>query len=313
MSDRREEAEHERSAERQHVPAARPSKTSNAGVFKRAGRSFMADKAPQMAAAIAFFTIFSLGPILVIVISIAGLVWGEQAAEGAIVEQAEGAMDEDAAQMLQHVLAAASDTGQGTISLIVGIVTLIIGSTAVFVQLKDSLNTVFKVKPKSGRPFLSVLRDRGMAFLMVLLIAALLLASLAGSSVVSAMGSEIQQAINLPHVAIQAIELLVSALLITFLFALMFKYLPDINISWRKVMAGAALTAVLFVIGKFGLGLYLGRAGLAGAYGAAGGLILLLLWVYYSTMILLFGAEFTNAHASGETGRAEPSEHAEPV
>ncbi len=283
------------------------------GTLKRTGRDFIAHKDPRMAAAIAFFTIFSLGPILIIVISIAGLIWGEQAVKGEIVERVEGALDEEVAQLLQTVIANAAETGQGTIGLIVGIGALLISATVVFSQLKGALNTTFQVKPKPGRMILSVLRDRGLAFLLVLVIAALLIASLIAGSVLAGLGEEAQKALPIPPVAFQAVEMLLSALVIMLLFAMVFKYLPDIRIAWRDVWLGAATTAVLFVLGKFGLGIYLGWAGIAGAYGAAGGLILMLLWVYFSTMIFLLGAEFTCAWAERRGRRVEPSKHAERI
>lgn len=280
------------------------------GTLKRTASDFIAHKDPRMAAAIAFFTIFSLGPILFIVISIAGLVWGEEAAQGQIVEQVEGTLDEEAAQMLQTVIANTAETGQGTMGLIIGIGLLLVSATVVFAQLKGALNTVFEVKPKSGRAVLSVLRDRVLAFLMVLLIAALIIASLIASSVVAGLGEQARDALPIPMAAFQGIELIISALVIMLLFALVFKYLPDIHIAWVDVWIGAAATATLFVIGKFALGIYLGRAGVAGAYGAAGGLILVLLWVYFSMMAFLLGAEFTRAWAERRGGRIEPNKHA---
>lgn len=283
------------------------------GALKRTGSGFIAHKDPGMAAALAFFTIFSLGPILFIVISLTGLVWGEKAVQGEIVGQVEGALDEEAAEMLQTVIANTADTGQGTIGLIVGFGALLIGATVVFTQLKGSLNTIFQVKPKPGRPILSVLHARGLAFLMVLVIAVMLIASLVAGSIIAGLGEKAQEALPIPMAAFQAIELLVSTLVIMLLFALVFKYLPDIRIEWRAVWVGAAATAVLFVISKFALGLYLGRTGVAGAYGAAGGLILLLLWVYFSMMIFLLGAEFTRAWAERKGGRVEPSRHAERI
>ncbi len=276
------------------------------GVLKSTILNFSAHKATQMAAAIAFYTIFSLGPILIIVVSVAGLVWGERAVQGEIVGQAQEAIGEDAARMLQTVLANAASTGQGILGLAIGIGSLIISATVVLVQLKDALNTVWGVKAKSGRPIRSVLRDRGLAFVLVLVVGAILAASLLASSLASGLAERIGSPI-----AVQAVELLVSALVIALVFALVFRYLPDGRIDWSAVWVGAAVSAALFVIGKFGLGIYLGRVSVASAYGAAGGLILLLLWVYYSTMIFLLGAEFTCAWARKKGERPVPTNIAE--
>jgi membrane protein len=299
---------------RSHAPGdAVMAQQSVWGTLKRTGKGFIAHKAPRMAAAIAFFTIFSLGPILIIVISIAGLIWGERAVKGEIADQVEGTLGKETAQMLQTVIANAAETDQGTWGLIIGIGVLLVSATVVFAQLKGALNTTFQVKPKPGRAILSLLRDRGLAFVMVLVIAALLIASLIVGSVIAGLGEEARETLRLSPTAIQIIELLISAIVITLLFALTLKYLPDIRIAWRDVWVGAAVTAVLFVIGKFAVGIYLGRAGVAGAYGAAGGLIMVLLWVYFSMMIFLLGAEFTRAWAERQGKRVEPSKHAETI
>lgn len=270
---------------------------------------FMADKALTLAAAIAFYTIFSLGPVLVIVIAVAGFVWGEQAVEGELVSQISGTVGEGAAQQIEIVIRNASRGAQGIVATIISVVLLIIAATGVFSQVKDSLNTVWDVKPKGGLGVWGVIRDRLFAFLVVLGIAILLLLVLIASTVTAA----ISDALPIPPLVMSLIDIAASFAIVTVAFAAIFKWLPDVKIAWRDVWAGAAVTAILFALGKYALGIYLGYTSTASVYGAAGSLILVLLWVYYSALIFLFGAEFTQVYARRWGKDIHPGKYAERV
>lgn len=272
---------------------------------------FSEDRVMQHAAALAFYTIFSLGPVLIIVLAIAGLVWGQEAARGELVGQFRGIAGEGGAQQIEGVLKNAHQSGGSVFATIIGFVTLILGATGVFAQLKDSLNTIWEVKVKSGRGVWGILRDRLLSFGVVLAIAFLLLATLVASAAISAIGKWMEGVLPAPPIVFQLLDLLVSFGILTLLFAAIFKWLPDVKIGWRNVWFGAIVTAILFGIGKFALGLYLGRSSVASVYGAAGSLIVILLWVYYSSVIFLAGAEFTQVYANWRGARIEPSDIAE--
>src|SRR5690606_10287337 len=270
---------------------------------------FMADKALTLAAAIAFYTIFSLGPVLVIVIAVAGLVWGEQAVEGELVSQISGTVGEGPAQQIETVIRNASRGAQGIVATIISVVLLIIAATGVFSQVKDSLNTVWDVRPKRGLGVWGIIRDRLFAFLVVLGIAILLLLVLIASTVTAA----ISDALPIPPLVMSLIDIAASFVIVTVAFAAIFKWLPAVKVAGRDVWAGAAVTAILFALGKYALGIYLGSTSAASVYGAAGSLILVLLWVYYSALIFLFGAEFTQVYARRWGKDIHPGKYAERV
>jgi membrane protein len=277
---------------------------------------FTSDKATRLAAALAFYTIFSIGPMLLIVIAVAGAVWGREAVSGALVQQIGGLVGEDGGKQIETIIQHAHQSGSGTVATIVGIITLLIGATGLFAQLKDALNTVWEVQTTSRGGWWSIwflVRDRLLSFAMLLVIAFLLLASLVVSAALSAMGTWMGDVLPLPVSVLQVVNVLVSFAVITLLFALIFKWLPDVKISWRDVWMGAAATSLLFSIGKFALGMYLGRSTLASVYGAAGSMIIILVWVYYAAVIFLLGAEFTQVYARQWGSRIEPKPGAELV
>jgi membrane protein len=279
-------------------------------LLKETLSDFLDDKVMQLAAALAFYTIFSLGPVLIIVISIAGLIWGEQAARGEMVDQFRGIAGDSGAQQIEQLIENAGQRDRGIAAGMVGFVTLLIGATGVFGQLKESLNTIWEVRQKPGRGIINLLVTRLLSFGMVLAIAFLLMATLVGSAVISALGKFMGQYLPVPEGVLYALDLVFSIGIITVLFAAIFKWLPDVQIGWRDVWMGAFVTAVLFAAGKFALGLYLGRSSVASVYGAAGSLIVILLWVYYSAIIFLFGAEFTQVYAKMWGKEIVPSKHA---
>ncbi|MBW4579513.1 MAG: YihY/virulence factor BrkB family protein [Tildeniella nuda ZEHNDER 1965/U140] len=269
------------------------------------------DKVPLWAAALAYYTVFSLAPLLLIAIAIAGVVFGEDAARGEIVGQIQGLVGKEGATAIQSMIQNANRPGSGgTIATVVGVVTLMFGASGVFGQLQDALNTIWGVKPKPGQGIKSFLQARFLSFAMVLVIGFLLLVSLVLSAALAAIGTFFNQL--LPDVAIvgQLVNFLVSFGFITLLFAAIYKFLPDVNVAWKDLWIGAAATALLFNVGKLLIGVYLGSSGATSTYGAAGSLVVILLWVFYSAQIILFGAEFTQVFAKYRGSEITPSSHA---
>lgn len=270
-------------------------------------------KASRMAAALAYYTVFSLAPILVISIAVAGLVFGQDAAEGRIVGQISGLVGQKSASALEAMIAAARKPSAGILATVLGIATLVFGATGVFGELQESLNTIWGVKPKPGRSFIRMLKTRFISFTMVLGVGFLLLVSLVVSAAIAALGSWMSALLPLPEVVLQLVNVAVSVGVVTLLFAMIFRVLPDVEIAWRDVWVGAAFTAILFALGKLAIGLYLGKTSTASSYGAAGALVLILVWVYYSAQILFFGAELTRAYAYQHGSRIAPDEDAMPI
>lgn len=262
-------------------------------------------------AALAFYTIFSLAPVLVIAITLAGLAFGEEAVRGQIFEEFEGLMGKDAALLVQEVLKSAARPSSGRLPAVIGVVTLLLGATAIFGQLQDALNNVWSVAPKPGAAITTLLRKRLHSFALVVGIGFLLLVSLLLSAALSGFSRYLERVLDLPVDFLQIANFILSFALITLLFAMTYRILPDVKIAWRDVWLGSLLTSLLFVVGKTLIGLYLGRTGVASAYGAAGSLVVILLWVYYSSLIFFFGAEFTRVHSRQfRTSRAQPEEGA---
>jgi len=268
------------------------------------------DKCARLGAALSYYTIFSLAPLLLIAIAIAGVVFGREAAQGEIFSQLRGVLGEQAASGVQEMVKSAAKPKTGTLATVVGIVTLLFGAAGVFGQLKDALNTIWNVEPKKKSGILGLLKDRFLSFAMVLGTGFLLLVSLVIDSAVAAAGHFIGDRLPGGETLWQGVQLIVSLAVVTLLFALIFRFLPDIHPTWRDVWFGAVFTAVLFVVGKFALGLYLGKSAVGSSYGAAGSLVVLLLWVYYSAQILFFGAEFTQVYARTHGSMAEAKEKA---
>jgi membrane protein len=238
----------------------------------------------------------SIAPLLVVVVSIAGLVYGEAAARGELAQQLEGLAGPQGAEFVQSALANASHPAGGVIATSIGIIVLVFGASGVFIELQSSLNRIWGVPSKASGGVWGFIRTRLFSFLMILSIGFLLLASLALSAALSATSRYFAE--DSSSLWWQFINQVVSFGVITFLFALIFKLLPDTEIAWKDVWVGAALTAVLFTIGKYLIGLYLGNSSVGSAYGAAGSLAVFLIWVYYSSQILFFGAEFTKVYAN---------------
>lgn len=272
------------------------------------------DKASRLAAALSYYTIFSISPLLVIAIAVAGIVFGEKAASDQIFREIRGLIGDQGAQAIQTLLVSAGQKkGSGIVATLIGVVTLLVGASGTFGQLQDALNTIWEVKPKEGRGIRGILHDRLLSFSLVLAIGFLLLVSLVVSAGLAALGKYLGGLLPFSTQLMQVVNLGISVAVTTLLFALLFKVLPDAKVRWRDVWIGALVTAVLFSLGRFLIGLYLGRSSVSSAYGAAGSLVVLLLWIYYSAQILLFGAEFTQVFANRSGRRIVPKPNAEPL
>ncbi len=277
---------------------------------KETASDWLDDNASRLAAALAYYSLLSLAPLLVITIAVAGFFFGPDAARGKVAGELGSVVGAEAAQGIQAVVASAHSPSTGIISTVVGIVTLFIGASGVFGELQSSLNTIWEVKAKPGRGIWGEVKDRFLSFTMVLGVAFLLLISLVLTSILSALGSKFATLLPGGEGLWQAVNFALSLAVVTALFAFIFKYIPDAEIKWRDVWLGAAVTAALFTIGKFLLGLYLGKAAVGSAYGAAGSIIALVVWVYYAAQILFFGAEFTQVQARRHGREIRPSANA---
>lgn len=280
-------------------------------ILKQAGTEWNDDKAPRLAAALAFYTILSVAPLLLIAVAIAGAVFGEEAATGALNDQLRELVGEAGAEVARTAVEHANRPKAGVLATVIGVATLLFGASGVFNELQGALNAVWNVKPKPDRGIWGTVRDRFMSFGMVLVVGFLLLVSLVVSAALAALGRYVAGLAPGVPVLMQAANFVLSLALVTVLFALVFRYLPDAKVAWRDVWFGAAVTAGLFTIGKYLIGLYLGRAGVVTPFGAAGSLVAFVVWVYYSGLIVFFGAELTQATAEHAGRWIEPTANAE--
>ncbi|MGL4620579.1 YihY/virulence factor BrkB family protein [Chroococcidiopsis sp.] len=271
------------------------------------------DKASRLAAALAYYTVFSLAPILIIAIAIAGAVFGEEAARGEIVTQIQGLVGRDGAQFIETAIEGASKPKAGTIASLISIAVLLFGASGLFAQLQDSLNTIWEVQPKPGRGLIGILRDRFLSFTMVLGVGFLLLVSLVLSAGLSGLVNFLGSLLPGIGALLQLANFVLSFAVTTLLFGLIYKVLPDVKIAWSDVWSGAIVTSLLFSIGRFALGLYLGNNSFGSTYGAAGSVVIILVWVYYAAQILFFGAEFTQVYARRYGSRIVPTKNAIPL
>ncbi len=254
------------------------------------------DRAMSLGASIAFFTLFSLAPMLLLAISVVGLAYGREAAQGAVVGELGGLLGKDAAAALEALIASARDVGSGVIGTAVGVVTFLVVATGAVSEIQDNLNIIWKVQGSSFSLW-SVLRTRVLSLALVLGIGFLLLVSLLVDAAISVIATYIEAGFSEGLAVLQLLNSVASFLVATLLFAMIFKILPAVALAWRDVAAGAAVTGLLFTVGKVLIGLYIGQSGIASGYGAAASVITIMLWIYYSSLILLFGAEFTKAFA----------------
>jgi membrane protein len=274
--------------------------------------AWLDDYAPSMGAALAYYTVFSIAPLLIIVIAVAGMVFDREAVQGEIAAQLAGLIGREGAIAVQGLVKSASEPAQGTIAALTSIVLLVIGATTVFAELQSALDRIWRVPAAEVSGIWNLLRARLLSFGMILGLGFMLLVSLVVSAAIAAFGARWGSMLGGEEALLQILNVVVSLGLSTGLFAMIYKVMPRAKIAWRDVWIGAGVTAVLFEIGKFLVGLYLGKSGVASGFGAAGSLVVLLVWVYYSAQIFLLGAEFTHVYAQEHGSRVTEGAAAAP-
>ena len=289
-------------------------KISIKGIFralKKSFKGFSDDKITKLSGSLAYSTVFSLGPLLILIISICGFFYGRDAAEGKVYHQLAGFVGSDAAAKLQELIKSAAITGKSTTAILIGAITLLIGSTAIFNEIQDSINTIWGIKPKPKRGWLKMLQNRFLSFSVIVGLGFLLLVSLSISAIVDQFNNMLQAKFpNTALVVFYILNIVITFCVTTLIFAVIFKVLPDAQIKFKDVIAGAVATAILFMLGKFGITFYISKANVGSTYGAAGSLVILLLWIYYSSIILYFGAEFTKAYVVEYGDEIHPNSYA---
>ena len=272
------------------------------------------DKASRLSAALAYYTVFSIPPLMVVAIGIASLFTDRATIEEQVVNQAASLMGRQGGEGIQTILQSAEQPGNGELlPTLFGVALLLFGASGVFTQLQDAMNTIFGVKPDPKRGIMGLIKDRFLSFTMVLTIGFILLVSLMLSTVLASFGSFVGGLVTEAEILLWILNFIISFGVFMLLFALIFKTIPDIRIAWRDVLVGAAITALLFKIGEYALGFYFERSDPTSAFGAAGSIILLLLWIYYSAQIIFLGAEFTEVYARRVGSGVQPKEDAVPL
>jgi membrane protein len=279
-------------------------------LLKESGQGWSRDNASLLAAALTYYTIFALAPLLVIAVAVAGVVFGDAAVRGEIVAEIQDDIGEEAATVIQNLISSASQSDSSTFAAVASAVLLLVAASGLFAQLRRALNMIWGLRPAPETGILNVIRQRALAFGMVLVVGLLMLLSFATSTAVTAVGDRLSIWLPGTGALLPQINLLASVVLLTILFALLFKVLPDAYLTWKDVLLGAAVTTLLFMLGRYLIGLYLAHGSSTSAYGAAGSLVAILLFVYYSAQIFLFGAEFTQAYANKHGSRLKPSHNA---
>ncbi|MEO8451540.1 MAG: YihY/virulence factor BrkB family protein [Gemmatimonadota bacterium] len=270
------------------------------------------DDVPRLGASLAYYALFSIAPILVIAIAIAGSFFGADVVRGHLVGQIDQLIGVEGGRAVQALLEGAAKSGSGPLAVVIGSVTFLIASIGAFLELQHALNTIFRVKSEPGSHVKAFVVARLRSFGLVLSIGFLLLVSLAVSAGLAALSAWVEAGTGGAQFLWQVVNIIVSLSVITVLFAMIYRFLPDVRLQWRDVWTGAFITAILFVIGKQVIGLYLGRSGVSSSYGAAGSVVVLLLWVYYTAQIVLLGAEFTRVYADREGTKPRAEEFAKP-
>ncbi|QMW00628.1 YihY/virulence factor BrkB family protein [Spirosoma foliorum] len=272
---------------------------------------FMDDRCLKLSAALAYYTIFSLAPLLVLVISLTSIFFGQEAIQGQIFGQINGLVGNEAAKQIQDMIKSVGLSGKTSTALVIGIVTLVMGATSIFVEIQDSVNLIWRVKPKPKKGWVKLLKDRLLSSSLVVSLGFLLLVSLIINGIVLALSSTLTRYLpGLGVYVISAFNFLISTSVVTVLFGVIFKVLPDAKIDWKDVRGGAIFTALLFMLGRYLIGVYIETTSTSSTYGAAGSLIVILTWIYYTAAILYFGAEFTQAYANHFGIKIEPADYA---
>lgn len=271
---------------------------------KQSFTGFMDDKVPKLSGSLAYYTVFSLGPLLIVIIFLSSIFYGQEAVEGKIYGQLASFLGSDTALQLQEVIKNAAISGKSTTAAIIGFATLLFGATTVFAEIQDSINTIWGIKPKPKKGLLKMLLNRLLSFSVIVSLGFLLVVSLVVTSTIDALSRRLQAMFpDVTVILFYVINQLITFMVVTAIFGVVFRVLPDARIRWKDVRAGAMITAALFMLGKFLISFYINQSEVGSTYGAAGSLVVLLVWAYYSSMILYFGAEFTKAYAT-RFGRA---------
>lgn len=280
-------------------------------VLKDTIKGFMEDKGLKLSASLAYYTLFSMAPLLLLIISLAGVFFGKDAIEGTVFSELNGLVGNEAAAQVQKIIRNMELSGDTNLSLVIGAVTLIIGATTVFGEIQDSINMIWKVKAKPKKGWVKLIKDRLLSGSLILGLGFLLIVSLVVNGALSVFNEMLKQ--WLPDVSViffSILSLLVNIVVLSLIFAVIYKVLPDAKIKWKDVRAGAIFTTLLFLLGRYAIGLYITSSGTASTYGAAGSLIVILLWVYYSAAILFISAEFTRTYAAFKGENILPADYA---
>jgi membrane protein len=280
-------------------------------VLKNAFTGFSEHKVTKLSGSLAYYTVFSMAPLLVVIISLCAIFLKQEAAEGKVYGELVGILGKDTAIQLQQLIKNAGLNGKGPVAFTIGLVTLLLGATSVFTDIQDSINTIWGLKPKPKRGWLKMLQNRFLSFSVIISLGFLLLVSLGVTAVLDAFGELLRG--YFPDISVIIFDVLsqvVTLAVVSLIFGVIFKVLPDAIIKWRDVISGSVVTAVLFMIGKFAITIYISKSDVGGTYGAAGSLVVVLLWTYYSAIILYFGAEFTKAFAVKYGSEIHPSHYA---
>ena len=265
-------------------------------VLKESLSKFGDDKITKLSGSLAYSTVFSMGPLIIVIISLCSIFLGKEAIEGKIYEQLKGFLGSDSAKQLQDIIKNAAISGNSKIAAIIGGITLLIGATAIFSEIQDSINGIWGIKPKPKKGWIKFLQNRFLSFSLIVGLGFLLLVSLSVNTLIDGFNAKLQ--VWFPDVSVvlfYIINIILTAAIVTLIFAVIFKVLPDADIMWKDVTAGAFTTALLFMLGKLGISFYVSKSNVGSTFGTAGSLVILLVWVYYSSIILYFGAEFTKA------------------
>ena len=280
-------------------------------VFKNSLSGFSDDKVTKLSASLAYYTVFSMAPLLIIIIFLCGLLLGREAVEGKVYEQLAGFVGSDTAHQLQDIIKNASLAGKSKVAVIVGSITLLVGATTVFAEIQDSINMIWGLKPKPKKGWLLLIKNRFLSFSVIASLGFLLLVSLGVTTLIDGFSKRLKD--YFPQVTIvvfYVVNIAITLAVTTLIFGVIFKVLPDAKIKWKDVLAGAIATSLLFMLGKFGISFYISKSNIGSTYGAAGSLVVLLLWIYYTSMILYLGAEFTKAYSIKYGSEIHPNDYA---
>lgn len=280
-------------------------------VLKDSFGGFSNDRLPKLSGSLAYCTVFSMGPLMIVIIFLSSFFFGQEAVEGKIYGQLAEFLGSNTAFELQSIIRKAAINGKGATAAVIGFITLIVGATTVFAEIQDSINSIWGVKPKPKRGWLKMVQNRLLSFSLVISLGFLLVVSLAITSIIDAFGNKLRE--SFPDVSVvifYILNQLLTLAIVSFIFSVVFKVLPDAKIRWRDVLAGSLVTALLFMLGKFGISFYISKTSVGTTYGAAGSLVVLLVWTYYSSLILYFGAEFTKFYAIRYGAAIHPNDYA---